>query len=48
MIIVDTPEAINLTENLVAILRKECQGVECCSQGEDSGWTSNPESDMTS
>lgn len=32
----------------ISILRDKCHDVECCPNGDDSGWTSNPESDLTS
>lgn len=37
-----------LNSVIAGILRVECNGVECCPHQDDSGWTSNPESDMTS
>lgn len=39
---------LNIIKNGIGILRNECSGVECCPNGEDSGWTTCPESDITS
>ena len=48
MIIINNPfEVTSSTENL-GVLRTACNSVECCPNSEDSGWTSNPESDMNS
>ena len=35
-------------ETVKQILRFVCSSVECCPYEDDSGWTSNPETDMDS
>lgn len=48
LIIINNPGEISITESSIDIRRNVCNGVECCPYSEDSGWDSNPSSDMTS
>ena len=38
----------DVVNNIIKKIMDECNGIDCCPNGEDSGWSSCPESDMTS
>ena len=40
--------SLSILKKGISILRDECSGVDCCPNGEDAGWSSCPESDMSS
>lgn len=47
MIILNTNNLDSLSEGAKALL-DECNGVECCENTVDNGWSSCPESDLKS